>query len=319
MEREALVQNREGQNRRRPEETETEAEHGRESGRLEREHELHRDGGGDAAADHHDQANAEPLQSVGDDAEREYADEHADVEPQQVARDLTRVHAGHVPQPWPHPQRLISEKHAIVDEREDGDPPEETAAVDLAQCAELIAQISAPGGRCGVGAAIRHDEEDQHRDRDRERRQHGEDPAPADHPQQHFHRHRRRQRTETAERHHDAVDQRQPRLRPPRRDGLERRHQASRNAQSDTAAGEDEKREILTDGEQRAAERRDQQQARLHAARPVAVQQDAERNLKGGEGDEVDAGEKPQIRRREADFRRKLRRDDGIHRAVEIG
>ena len=68
-----------------------------------------------------------------------------------------------------------------------------------------------------------------------------------------------------------------------------------------------------------AARRRDQQQRCVHAPRPVAVEQHAQRQLEQREGEEVDAGEQPQARRRERELAREVRPDDRVDRAVDVG
>ena len=75
----------------------------------------------------------------------------------------------------------------------------------------------------------------------------------------------------------------------------------------------------LAECEPGAARRSHQQQRGVDAARAVAVEQHAERQLEQREGEEVDAGEQPEARGREAQLARDLRPDDRVDRAVDVG
>src|SRR3546814_3827387 len=67
--------------------------------------------------------------------------------------------------------------------------------------------------------------------------------------------------------------------------------------------------QAVAEGEQNRAQRRRQQQGRLHAARSEAVEQQPERQLETGEGQEVAAGQQPEVGGREAEAGGELRRD----------
>ena len=63
----------------------------------------------------------------------------------------------------------------------------------------------------------------------------------------------------------------------------------------------------------------DQQQCRVHAPRPVTVEQYAQRQLEQREGEEIDSGEQAEAGCRQREFARQLRPDDRVDRAVDVG
>src|SRR5690349_13050055 len=75
----------------------------------------------------------------------------------------------------------------------------------------------------------------------------------------------------------------------------------------------------MREREHQGARGRREEQARVHAARAEAVEQDAHRDLAGGKGEEVGAGEQPQVGRRKAELGDQVRRDDRIDAAVDVG
>ena len=62
----------------------------------------------------------------------------------------------------------------------------------------------------------------------------------------------------------------------------------------------------------------DQQQGRVHAPRPEAVEQQPERQLEQGEGQEVHAGEQPQAAGAEAELDGERGSEHRVHRAVHV-
>jgi hypothetical protein len=106
-------------------------------------------------------------------------------------------------------------------------------------------------------------------------------------------------------------------IHPPER--LQRRHQAGAYAESDHRACDRQRRQRFRRREQQRATRGDGQQRGLDAARPIAVQQHADGNLRRAEREEIGAGQESQRRRVERHVAHQLRRDDSVDRAEQVG
>ena len=267
----------------------------------------------------HHRRHAEALKPFRQQPHRQHAGEHADVEHEHGVRHRAAVEPRHITQPRRRPQRLIGQEHAVMQEHHQRQPPEERAAIDCLEIGDLSHDRRLARHFLARGMLLFGNEgKDQEGGEDRYARKPPEHRPPVDRLDQHFKRHRGRQRPERAESENDAVDQRYLFLREPQHIGLERRHQAARHADPDKPAPQDKRERIGAECEQGRPHRGNHQQRRLHLARPEPVENDPERQLHRGERDEIGAGHKPEIGRRQTDIRRQLRRYDRVHRAEQI-
>jgi len=108
-------------------------------------------------------------------------------------------------------------------------------------------------------------------------------------------------------------------LRKPKANGFETGDQGGCHAQSNQRATNGEACQSVCGTEQGCANRGNEQQYALHPPRPIAVQRDADRQLRGRERKEVDCGKQSEVGRAQLHARRKLGRDDGIDRSIEVG
>ena len=166
-------------------------------------------------------------------------------------------------------------------------------------------------------ALFRHDEEHQHRRADRQAAQHIEQPAPAERPDQRLDGRRGRQPADAAGGEVQPVQHREARQREPERECLDRAHQSGGDAEADQRAPDREHRDILRQREDQRAGSGDAEQGRDHAARAIAVEQHAERQLERGEGEQVHRSQKAEVGWREREFARQILRDHGVHVAEE--
>ena len=277
---------------------------------------LEGDGNRDADRDDALDRNPESLQPVGGDADRQDAGEHAELDQEQDVRHPVRVEAGDVAEPRGRPQRLVDQERAVADAENRGHAPEIGAGGDRGKGRRRRAP--APG-LDGAAAPRRHRGPGQEGDQEGQHGEAHEQVAPAGDLEDRMDRGRRRQRAETAEGGGDVVDQRQAVARPPFGVGLERGHQAGGHAEPDQASREAQHPERLADGEQRRPKRGEHQQHRLNARRAVAVEQQAERNLEGGEGDEIDAGHEAEIGRAQPDLGDQGLRDHRVDDPEQVG
>jgi len=132
-------------------------------------------------------------------------------------------------------------------------------------------------------------------------------------------RRRRGKGAEAARHHHGCIKRRQSLDRIPDRESLEGGHQAGAYAEADRRAGQREFGETGPECKPCAAGCCDQQQYRLDASWPIAVQQDAERQLEGAEGKQVGGGQQAQLCRRNTELAREFGCDDGVDIPQQVG
>ena len=233
---------------------------------------------------------------------------------QQVLRRDRAIVAVHLDQPRHGPQPLQGEERAHADAAERRDPPEPGVCEHLAHTRPLRLHAR-PSDRLG---RIGDREPDPHGGGKGHRREHDEQRAPVHEAQRELGRSRRGERAQASRRHDPRAQRSLPLARVPRGKGLQRSHQADRDARPDQRAGDGETRHAVRDGKEQRAGARDDEERRLDAARSVPIEQDARRNLQRGERDEVGAGKKAEQSRRDAQLARELRRDHGVDRAVEV-
>ena len=116
----------------------------------------------------------------------------------------------------------------------------------------------------------------------------------------------------------DAVDERQAVRRNRRRIGLEGGHQAGRNAKADEAAPDHQGRQVAGNGEQAGAGGGKEQENHFDPPWTIAIKEHAERQLEGGEGEEINGGEKPKIAGIESHLAGERRPGDGIDDAKQV-
>ncbi len=106
--------------------------------------------------------------------------------------------------------------------------------------------------------------------------------------------------------------------RKPQREGLDRAHEAGRNAQADQRAPDREHRQVARQAEDQRAGAGDAEQRRRAAPRSEAVERHAERQLREREGEEVRARQQAEVRGREVEVGHQVLRDHRVHVAVEV-
>ena len=149
------------------------------------------------------------------------------------------------------------------------------------------------------------------------RAQHVEQAAPAERLDQRLRGRGRRQPADAAGGEIQPVQRGEAREREPQRERLDRAHQPGRHAEADQRAADRQHGEVAREREDQRAGRRDAQQRRHHAARAVAVEQHAERQLERGERKQVHRSEEAEIRRRERELARQLLGDHRVDVAKE--
>ena len=177
---------------------------------------------------------------------------------------------------------------------------------------------SVPCRRARPGA-FGHDDEQDRRRGEAEAGQPEEQALPAHDRQRPFDGQGRRHRAEAARHHVEARDQAPALGRIPQRDRLDGGHQAAGEAEANQHARHDQLAEREAEAKQRRAGRRHRQQHDLHAARPVAVEHDAQHRLAAGEEQEEGRGEQPEIARGDADVALEIGEDHGVHAAEDVG
>ena len=190
-----------------------------------------------------------------------------------------------------------------------------SGAVDAREAGEGRTEPLAAAGF----APTRRGDEDEDGDGRGHASQQEEEPAPAQHRRGGMGGVRRGEHADAAEGHHPGVQKRNTARRREQRHGLEARHEPAGEAEPDQRAGEHEHAFVRREAEERGPSRRHEQQRRLHPARPVPVEQNAERRLKGGESDEIGRRQEAQTLRREPDVRHQIRRHDRVHRPEQVG
>jgi len=196
--------------------------------------------------------------------------------------------AGNVGQPRTRPQALDGQEGRLGGDAQGRDTPEPRRRENLADTPHLVGE---PLAGAGPEAAFRYgDEEDQGGGQGQDG-EHQEDAAPVGESESAFHRYGCGQRAEAAGRHLKPVDQRNAVRREPHDIGLEGGHQAGRGAEADQGPADDQGVERLGQGEDQRAQSGDDEKGGLRAPGAEAVEQDAERQLEGGESEEVGAGQ----------------------------
>jgi hypothetical protein len=148
------------------------------------------------------------------------------------------------------------------------------------------------------GCVLGHDPCDHHCSGEREHSEQQEHDAPVRDLEGELHWNRSGDHADPAREEHPAVHGRQALRREPENVGLDPGHQTAGDPQPDERAPERQGGSIAGCGEQEGAGGRHQEQGGIGAARSEAVEQQPERQLERGEGQEVGAGEQPELRGR---------------------
>ena len=197
---------------------------------------------GRGEAHHPERPDPDPGESVGHEAGRQHSEGEGHVQHQEVPGDFVPGESGHVVEPGPGPQPLYREPGSHCRDAHRGDPPEEPVAEDEPEAREgLPHRVRAPFPLGIVGG---NGEEDEEGDRRGHRGEDMKDVAPARPPFEcHLDGSRCGHGAEAAEPHDEAVHERPPPAREPDRDGLERGHEPTREADSDEGSPEGQQRE----------------------------------------------------------------------------
>ena len=234
-----------------------------------------------------------------------------------VGAQLLVGEAADVAQPRPDPQRDAADEGELLDGEQRLDAPVEAVGQHRAGDAELLGAAC----RCARGrGAFGHDDEQDRRRGEAEAGQPEEQALPAHDRQRPFDR----AGSPPSSPAPPAIMWK-PVIRPQRSGGYHSvialiaaiRPPAKPRPISTRATISSPQREA--EPEQRRAGRRHRQQHDLHAARPVAVEHDAQHRLAAGEEQEEGRGEQPEIARRDADVALEIGEDHGVHAAEDVG
>ena len=247
---------------------------------IETQHDLH---GADAAA----------AQPVGDDTHRQDAHHEGHCHEQQMMRDLGPCEAHDIAQPGTSPERLDADLHAGGQAEKRRDAPEQWRLQDRQHLGELLAER---GGRGERIPARGHPEDQQRSQQDQPGKDH-EGRSPANEGHEIFSGFGCHHDTQRAHRHDARIGQRPALGRHPGGRRLVARHQTCRETETDDGARREQAAEIRRHGKARAAQGRYAQKPGLHLARPVAVEQHAERQLEKREGAEIGRRQQTQLGR----------------------
>ena len=172
--------------------------------------------------------------------------------------------------------------------------------------------------RAGRGA-FGHDDEQDRRGGQAEAGQPEEQALPGHDRERPLHGQGCGHRAQAARHHVQAGDQAPAPRRIPERDGLDGGHQPAGEAQPDQGARQDQLAEREAQAEQGRARRRHGQQHGLHAARPVAVERDAQHRLAAGEEQEEGRGQQAEIAGGDADIPFEIGKNHRVHAAEDVG
>ena len=161
-------------------------------------------------------------------------------------------------------------------------------------------------------------DKDQDRDPQRKQRDHPEHPAPAEHRQHRLHRRAGSQGTERASGHQVANHRALPLGWVPHRKSLQAGHQAGRHAKTNQSARQSEFRQGVAQCKGSRTQRSEQHQHAFDHPRTETVERNPKRNLHQTEGQEVGAGEQPQVGGRKGQLTGEIGRDHGIDRAQQV-
>jgi hypothetical protein len=190
---------------------------------------------------------------------------------------------------------------------------------DLRHLGDLLAERSGAAGALGASRVVLRHGQKNDCGRDRgcgcERVEHA---APIGEGERRFDRRSRGHRAEATRREHATVDQRKPVARVPAGDGGHSRHKARRHAEPDESAADREPDECIGGRKDDRADAGDEQERGLGPARPDAIEHDAERQLNGGEGQIVHAGQQPEARGIEREVAHQIGRDHRVDRAKHV-
>ena len=206
------------------------------------------------------------------------------------------VQPGDIGKPRARPQALGGQEHALRGHRHRRNAPEQRTPEHPDNATKLVPH--------GFGGGLpqppfRNYEGDGRRTTKRHDAEDHEHAAPIGDGQDRFHWHRAGDRAQAPGRHLQAVDERNAFAGEPHHIGFERRHQARRRTEPDQRAAGNQVRCAAGDRKQKGPQGREQQQHRFRAPGSETVKQDSQRQLGDSEGEEVGAGQKPQIGRRE--------------------
>jgi hypothetical protein len=284
------------------------------AGQAEHDRREHRCIERESSREHVPRMNPAPGERRREEGNRAVTRQHHDAQHEQMVRRACAVEAADLHEIGHRPQALYRHERAHSDARHGRDPPEARMREHPAHAGELCAEASARRGLRHVG----HAQPDPHGDGVGRRRQRDEERTPRDEAQRELGWRRCGERAGARGDHHPARQRRVALARIPRRDRLQRRHQARRDAEADQRPGGKKARHVVGDGESERAAAGDEQQHRLDAPRTVAVEHHPGRHLHGAERDEVGARHEAERGRRKRELAHELRRDHRRHRPVEI-
>ena len=107
--------------------------------------------------------------------------------------------------------------------------------------------------------------------------------------------------------------------REPEDDRLEARHEGEGNAEADQGTADDEADQAIGQCEHKGADAGNQQQRALDGSGAVAVQQDTERKLGGGEQQEIHRRQHAEVGGAEAEIGGQIAGDQRVDRAEQVG
>ena len=270
---------------------------------------------GHAADGHRHRGDAQVAEAIGQGPDGQEARHHPGGDPEEMIGHRQPLKPADIAQIGARPQALNRHVGAHDQQADGGQAPEDPVGVDPDQPAQLFA----PGATMTGGGMIRHHQPQHPRQHQGQNRQAAKDPAPGGQAQGQFHRGRGHERPQAAKGHDPAIHRRQPLGGEPHDEGLETGHEAGGYPQPDQGPAQDQFLDPLADREKGGAGGGEQQQQGLHPLGRETVQQDPQRQLEGGEGEEIDAGQQPQGGGVEVQVGHQFRGQHRIDGAVEVG
>ena len=149
--------------------------------------------------------------------------------------------------------------------------------------------------------------------------EHGKQAPPTDICDDDVGRRGRRDGSQGPQHDEPAIGERQALGRKPQHDGFEAGHQRQGDTDADQRAAQQQANQTVGQREHQSAGAGQQQEAALQAARAVAVEQDAKRDLGGGKHQKVDRRQQSEVGGIEAELGGQVGGDQGIDGAKQIG
>jgi hypothetical protein len=225
------------------------------------------------------------------------------------------VEPGNVAEPWPGPEGEHGDTAAAADPDQRREAPDHGIGEHPPEPVELGAQALRRRG----GRPFRHGDQVERGARHRDRGKHDERHAPADEADHHLGRPGGDEETELAAAHDDGIAERMPAGRQREGHRFEAAHQRAAESGADQRAGERQGQGVLAEGKGERAHGGASEQHRLDPARTVAVEGNADRQLRGAVGDEERRGQEPQRGGVEADVGDEVGRDQRVDGAEDVG